>query len=654
MVPGCSGSESSVPVTYQSARQSRNLAEKQRRDNLNAHITVLQNYMGDQGKKSDKINTLRATSAFLRMCYVFNWKGRNNEEMRAENFDPVEQKIRKLILHASVGNDGFHIVITSAGSVVWVSDHIEQHLGYNKEEVKGQPFYTYVYSADCQQVQNFLTSKNSKSLPTITEDIGCDDKQTMYFRIATRSNSRREDTRYEFVSMSGIIRLNDTCRKRKKNSGDNWQLENRSNNDVVFIGTITLLNRKKIEDIAILDSTKDEYVTRHLIDGKIIFCDYRIATIAGYLPEEVSGLNAFNYIHKDDLQWIMMVLKSMYNMLKYFGKTCYRLRTKNDDIIYLRTHGYLEFNRKDQDFLSFVCVNTLVTKEEGERLMNEMKEAYSGTYEQNAKSLKHKFDNDSSDSSDSLKISEYESPTQDPEELELAIQDLVSGIQAPETITKKALEIIEPPPELEYKKVVAISKAMPPANFQAQKIGVDDPGLHLYKRKKTNHSVLKNKVDGSVSECTSEDERSVVELTHKRVSESEETISPFSNKSDGTSDSSSFNITVTDKLQRSKLRRLYDDTRDLASMPVKRKILDLRENLKTINIDDSNQCIIGELDYPTYIQDVNQVTAESTENQCMDTNERLLNSSYSSNSEIVDKLFNNLPLLIHHNGTPGE
>ena len=32
---------------------------------------------------------------------------------------------------------------------------------------------------------------------------------------------------------------------------------------------------------------QDQYITRHLPDGRIIYADHRIATIAGYLPGEV-------------------------------------------------------------------------------------------------------------------------------------------------------------------------------------------------------------------------------------------------------------------------------------------------------------------------------------------------------------------------------
>ena len=40
--------------------------------------------------------------------------------------------------------------------------------------------------------------------------------------------------------------------------------------------------------ISQVESVQDQYITRHLPDGRIIYADHRIATIAGYLPGEVA------------------------------------------------------------------------------------------------------------------------------------------------------------------------------------------------------------------------------------------------------------------------------------------------------------------------------------------------------------------------------
>lgn len=65
-----------------------------------------------------------------------------------------------------------------------------------------------------------------------------------------------------------------------------------------------------------IEPNKDEYMTRHLIDGRIVTCDQRISLIAGYMLDEVSGHSAFKYMHRDDVRWVMIALRQS----KLFGR----------------------------------------------------------------------------------------------------------------------------------------------------------------------------------------------------------------------------------------------------------------------------------------------------------------------------------------------
>lgn len=70
-----------------------------------------------------------------------------------------------------------------------------------------------------------------------------------------------------------------------------------------------MLKKRTITELSLLEADKDEYVTRHLVDGRIIFCDHRISVVAGYMAEEVSGKSAFAFMHKDDFRWTMIGLR---------------------------------------------------------------------------------------------------------------------------------------------------------------------------------------------------------------------------------------------------------------------------------------------------------------------------------------------------------
>lgn len=58
-----------------------------------------------------------------------------------------------------------------------------------------------------------------------------------------------------------------------------------------------------------LESFKMEYRTRHSIDGEIIQCEQRIALVTGYMTHEVKGVNAMNFMHRDDVRWVIIALR---------------------------------------------------------------------------------------------------------------------------------------------------------------------------------------------------------------------------------------------------------------------------------------------------------------------------------------------------------
>lgn len=150
----------------------------------------------------------------------------------------------------------------------------------------------------------------------------------------------------------------------------------------------------------LIEACRYEYKTRHLIDGRIVQCDQRISIVAGYLTEEISGLSPFTFIHKDDVRWVMVALRqskyycdkklkhslmigyrcnhfSVYDFGRPFGESCYRLMSRTGQFIYLKTRGCLEVDEKTRQVHSFVCVNSLVSDEEGRRLIREMKKKFS-------------------------------------------------------------------------------------------------------------------------------------------------------------------------------------------------------------------------------------------------------------------------------------
>ena len=87
----------------------------------------------------------------------------------------------------------------------------------------------------------------------------------------------------------------------------------------VFVGLMRPVKDRPITELSLMEASQDQYLTRHLPDGRIIYTDHRISTIAGYMPSEVNGKSAFNFFYAEDLPWTTMALRHSKNSQYHCG-----------------------------------------------------------------------------------------------------------------------------------------------------------------------------------------------------------------------------------------------------------------------------------------------------------------------------------------------
>ena len=502
-------SSTSVPettISYGNPRASRNMAEKQRRDNLNTNISAMATLVptvAESPRKMDKISILRLAAAFLRMRYTV---GRGTVDFLPRELGELD--LEKYIVDNLIESGGFFIVITTTGKIVYVSRQVQEHLGHTQADLLGHSLYTFIHPKDHEELTKNLTPDEmqglvSSSTPHITDGVNdnsnsSEDSTTpkndkkqfreqrrgFELRMLHHTASRREHTRYEWFEISGMLRLADACKNSDSNPNRTKHREITStSNDIVFVGVARLLMRRPITKISIIDANKDEYITRHLVDGRIIYCDHRISVVAGYLSEEVSGMSAFGFMHMDDRIWAMVALRQMYDRAETCGSSCYRLTSKTGESIYLRTHGYLEVDKDSQIAVSFVCINTLVSEEEGIKLMNQMKKRFSATISETMRAMIQNGDDASIDLGSDSQHSR--SSVEDPSQLEDAITYLVSDLSSPLPEDRLTASLI---PNEQYVKAAMISQHLPPAAAQARKLGIKKINHYLMVQGKGNRN----------------------------------------------------------------------------------------------------------------------------------------------------------------------
>lgn len=385
-----------LPPKYSSSRELRNKAEKMRRDRLNKLIEEMRSLVpmiSTRTKKSDttRSSILRLTANFLRVTRLFP-----NDANAEETQNSGNSFLGEGLPHLE-SMDGFFFILAEDGRVLYVSENIDKFIGFSQIEMMGFPIYNFTHPADQSKLQSNLSKKGnhspcpspgqslrSSSPPQVPASSSSSNshtlavpstyhsnieergpRQSFYIRLREKPLAKHDKPQYEHMHVVGHLRRTENVDEKNNSVGQN-----------TFIGVMRPVRDRPITELSLTESIQDQYLTRHLPDGRIIYTDHRISTIAGYLPSEVKGKSAFNFFCAEDLPWTTMAMRHMFASSNGEGTTVYRLTTQTGELICLQTKGFLEFNKTTNKIESFLCINTVIRPEDTERYLNEQKERF--------------------------------------------------------------------------------------------------------------------------------------------------------------------------------------------------------------------------------------------------------------------------------------
>lgn len=362
-----------MPTVKASDRESRIIAEKHRRSQYNTQITQITTLLTDilpPERKMDKTSVLRLAANKLRNEHVF---GDTITCSHLETWSSAFLKFFDLF-------GGFMFAVTCRGRIFNISPNVQEKLGYCHIDLLGQNIYNYIHNDDKEVLRQHIYPIE---LQTSCESRLFEKHHNFNLRLM-RARAKGDNPRFEQCRIDGMLRRADRATAnlvqdeqiiRRQRVRHNRTFSS-SGNDVVFIGMIHVLSNPLPPRI-LPPTAHSEYWTRHLIDGRIVQCDQSISLAAGYMTEEVTGTSAFVFMHKDDVRWVVCVLRQMYDQSKEFGESYYRLMSRSGHFVYMRTRGFLEIDRESKKVQSFVCVNSVISEEYGQRMMEDMKRKYS-------------------------------------------------------------------------------------------------------------------------------------------------------------------------------------------------------------------------------------------------------------------------------------
>jgi len=176
--------------------------------------------------------------------------------------------------------DGFSLILSSSGDVIYVSDNVHRYIGLSQVELLGQEFSDYVHPCDHKQLKLLTPTNHGVSQDTDVE---------IFVRVKCTVTERGrminlKQANYKPLKISGKVR-------------NMAQKEDGGVTGTIFFGMV----RCVVEREVMVDHQIGIFTTKHAVDMKILETDSWMVSVAGYSPSRLSGVSFFELVHALDL-----------------------------------------------------------------------------------------------------------------------------------------------------------------------------------------------------------------------------------------------------------------------------------------------------------------------------------------------------------------
>ena len=323
--------EQSLDEETKKACLLRNKNEKKRRDRFNNLVSELSALLPLSRKKLSKNNVLKFAIDHFRQHQLAA------ENLRAKRFHGkwqpdfiTNEDFRQTVLD---GLDGVILALNEAGMLLFVSSNIFSCLGHSKGDMLNTSIFNFVHPDDQRTIYSLLGAiynPAALNLPDVS-----------WFNLRFLCGPENQ-----FRTLCCVSKI-----FGHERSGG----AQRANSCAVLVAR-SAFAPKINRTLLITDATKGLKFTTRLDKNWRFQCVERGATLTlGYYPIEMLGTCLYDYCHADDLT----NLAEYHSMLLYSGvitTCCYRLLTKGQEWIWVRSQCFVSYSQLDSKPESVICI----------------------------------------------------------------------------------------------------------------------------------------------------------------------------------------------------------------------------------------------------------------------------------------------------------
>ncbi|XP_028816932.1 hypoxia inducible factor 1 subunit alpha, like isoform X2 [Denticeps clupeoides] len=286
----------------------------------------------------DKAAIMRVTLSFLRMRHVLKSVSATTEPAMVKE-EPIDELYQQAL-------DGFILVLTEEGDMVFLSECVSKYIGITQLELLGQSVYDFVHPCDQEELKDLLAPRPA---------------------LFKKKQTERLTERSFFLRMKSTL----TTRGRTVNiKSATWKVLHCAGHMHTFsgeeescpAGSFLILLCEPIPHPSSVEFPLDcsTFLTRHSMDLLFTECDGRVTELVGYDPDDLIGRSTFEYIHALDFDH---VTKSLHVLLSkgQVRSSHYRFLAKNGGFVWAETQATVIYNNKTAQPEAVVCLNFILS-----------------------------------------------------------------------------------------------------------------------------------------------------------------------------------------------------------------------------------------------------------------------------------------------------
>ncbi|KAL5254623.1 hypothetical protein ACHWQZ_G014161 [Mnemiopsis leidyi] len=416
------------PKPLPGKKKKSSCVARERRTQINQTLCELGALLCPDQDRLDKLTVVRLAAATIKLHAFLKGVDQNRPCQRLQHQRPsLTRRFAKIL-------DGFVIILSASGQVLYVSDSIKDSLEHSPHNIVGEYIHSLVHPDDHEEINRNLVketspvpessfnsssrkrkcTRESKSSSTIyhksdktmggpisdSSDIDIEMGGTPHLPIGYDDlNSPDSNASLRVLHpLSKTLKRRFFCRmkclqqRKFKRLVKNWGYktvycsgyqmydikESGSLTCKGFIGHVRPLQPPAIFEIPLVDGS---FMTHHSLDMNYIFTDKRLQAALGYLPEEVLGQSIYNFVHNDDLERLSKFHKNLLDKGECISGY-YRLAAHNNaGWVTIQSQANIIYNKKEHVTADYiVSINYIIGQTSPQMESSQLDRASSDTF----------------------------------------------------------------------------------------------------------------------------------------------------------------------------------------------------------------------------------------------------------------------------------